>query len=198
MTDRRMLVVVVVAAVLGGGVAALWASSQPERYEVGVVLAVGPAATLIDDADVIDVVGSLERGGITATAAGVATSSSVRDAAVADLGLTPGSIGDYEVDSVPVLTSSLVDITVTGPDPEIAASLANAIGAELQARFTTIYEVYEIELLTPAIVPGQSTRPSVLLVAVLGAIVAVAVALVVWWAAFGGRWRVARGDAGEL
>ena len=198
MIDRRMVAVVLLAAVLGGGLAALWASSQADRYDVEVVMAVGPSSTLTVDSDVIDVVGSLDRGGITATAAGIATSGSVRDAAIADMGLDPGSLRNYEVDAVPVLSSNLVDISVSGPDPVATAALANAIGERLQSRFTAIYDVYQIELLTPAKAPSESNRPPVLLITVLGALVSGCVAIAVWWAAFGGRWLASRGDADDL
>lgn len=189
MFDWRMLAVAGGAVVVGGGMAAIWAASQPDRYEAEVVMAVGPASTLVEDADVIDVVATLERGGVTATAAGIATSSSVKNAAADEIGLDGSDAGDYEVDAVPVQTSSLVDISVSGPDAEIVASLANATAEQLQVRFEEIYDVYEVEILSPATAPTNSARPSIALVTVLGALVALAISMAVWWAVFGGRWR---------
>jgi capsular polysaccharide biosynthesis protein len=189
MNSRKVGLVAVVAAVLGGALAALWAGSQPDRYSVTAVMAVAPASVIIDETQVIDIIGSLDRGGATATAAGIAGSGTVRDGATAQLGVEPGSLNDYEVDSVPVLTSSLFDINVSGPDAEVTAALANAVGTQLQVQFNALYNVYEIEFVTQARVPSTSGRPSLLLITVLGALVAASTATAVSWAAFGGRWR---------
>ena len=191
MINRRVVGVVVVAAVLGGVAAAVWASSQPDRYSVTTVMAVAPSSAIIDETQIIDIVGSLDRGSVTATAAGIASSTSVRDAAVEELGIAPGSLGDYEVDSVPVLGSALFDVMVSGPDPEVTAALANAIGVQIQLRINSLYDVYEVEVLTRATPPTNSARPSVVLVALLGVVVAAGAAIAVTWAAFGGRYRTA-------
>ena len=189
MSSRRVALVVAVAGLLGGALAALWAGSQPDRYSVTAVMAVAPASAIIDESQVIDIIGSLDRGGVTATAAGIAGSGSVRDAATALLGVEPGLLGDYEVDSIPVLTSSLFDINVSGPDAEVTAALANAIGTQLQLQFNGLYEVFDVEFVTQARAPSNSGRPGLLLVTILGALVAASTATAVSWAAFGGRWR---------
>lgn len=189
MNNRRIVAVIAAAAILGGVIAGIWAGSRADRFEVDVVMAVGPALTLVDQSAVISVTASLDRGGITATAAGIATSSAVRDAAVADAGFAPGEAGDYEIDSLPVLNSSLIDITVSGPDAEATAGLANAVGAQIQSRFATIYPIYRVELLTPAVTPTGSSRPPATLIVLLGAIVTALIAAAVLWSAFGGRVR---------
>lgn len=194
MSNRKvgLLAVVLGAAVLGGVLSAQWAGAQPDRYSVTAVMAIAPASAIIDESQVIDIIGSLDRGGATATAAGIAGSGSVRDAAAAQLGVAPGLLGDYEVDSIPVLTSSLFDINVSGPDAEITAALANAVGTQLQAQFNGLYEVYEVEFVTQARAPSNSGRPGALLVTILGALVAASTATAVLWAALGGRWRLPR------
>lgn len=189
MKDLRIGAVIAAAALLGGAIAGIWAGSQPERYEVDVVMAIGPASTLADQTAVIDVTSSLDRGGIIATAAGIAASSGVRAAAVADAGFAEGTAGDYKIDSLPVLNSTLIDITVSGPDADATAALANAVGAQLQGRFQTIYPIYQVELLTPAVAPTHSSRPSSMLIILLGAIATAAIAAAALWSAFGGRWR---------
>lgn len=184
--------VVLVAAVIGGSAAGAWAASQPDRYSVTAVMAVAPSATVIDDAQIIDIVGSLDRGGVIATAAGIASSGSVREAALEQLGVEAGSLGDYEIDAVPVLSSSLFDIMVSGPDSELVAELTNAIGAQAQRRLSALYSIYQVEFVTQAVPPTNSDRPSVLLITLLGALVAGGATTAVSWAAFAGRWRRSR------
>ena len=181
MIDKRLTYLVVGAALVGALIAGIWAAAQPERYTSEAVLAVGPAADLTTDGDVIDVIGSLDRGNITATAAGIAASRSVRDGALEAGGVAAEDFDDYEIDSVPVLESNLVDITVSGPDPDTAASMVNAVADQLRTRFAELYDVYRVELLTEGRPSDDSGRPSVLLVAVAGALLAELVALAVWW-----------------
>jgi capsular polysaccharide biosynthesis protein len=185
MINRRLMLMVGVAALIGAIVAGVWASAQPDVYELKVVVAIAPSDTLTTDADVIDVIGSLDRSGITATAAGIATSRSVGDAAASTVGLD--SLGDYEVDALRVLDSNLIDIIVSGPDPVIGRDLALATAAELQTQFLAVYDVYQIDIVSEPSDSAGSERPSVLLVALAGALVAGAVAAAAWWAAFAGR-----------
>lgn len=196
MMDKRWNTYVAVAAVVGGLIGLIWAASQSERYETRTVLAVGPAADLATDGDVIDVIGSLDRGNITATVAGIASSSSVRDAAIEAGGLAADELDDYEVDSVPVLNSNLVEIDVTGPDSETTASLAAAVTDQVTTRFAEIYDVYRIDVLTGAEASTNSSRPSVLLVTIAAALLAALVVAAVGWADPARR-AVSRGDAGE-
>lgn len=195
MSRSRVEMMVASAAVLGGLIMMIWASSQPDRYQVTTVMAVGPAPSVTDEANIIDIVGSLDRGGIIATAAGLADSGSIRNAAAEDLDLA-GALGEYEIDSIPVLSSNLFDITVSGPEAETVADLANAVGTRVQTEFAELYGIYRIEFVTRATPPTNSDRPGVVLVTLAGALAAGGAAAAVLWAAYGGRWRVA-GHRGE-
>ena len=197
MSRSRVGMIVAAAAVVGGLIATIWATSQPDRYQVTTVMAVGPAPSVTDEANIIDIVGSLDRGGIIATAAGLADSGSIRNAAAEDLDAV-GALGDYEIDSLPVLTSNLFDITVSGPEAETVAGLANAVGTRVQAQFAELYGIYRIEFVTRATPPTNSDRPAVFLVTAAGALVAAGAAAAILWAAYGGRWRADRRRGEEL
>lgn len=189
---RTVAPLVAAAAVVGGIIAGMWALEQPDSYRATAVAVIGPSPSLATEADLIDVVGSLDRTVIAATAAGIAESRSVRDEAVAVTGFD-GKLGDYDVAGVPVLGASLVDVVVTGPDSEMAAALANAIIELVQQRVAAIYKVYQLDIVTLATPPDNSGRPPVLILMIAGAAAGAALtALVVYATAAGRRERSGR------
>jgi capsular polysaccharide biosynthesis protein len=169
---------IVIAAVLVGAVLGLaFVRSQPERFTAETVIAVAPADTVVDDAQLIDIVGSLDSSGIPATVAGMATSEAVVETAAGLLPMTGAELADYDVDATPVITANLVEVRVTGPDAETAAALTNAVASEVQSQFVQLYRVYQVKTLTPAAVPSDSDRPSASLVMFGSAALAGVVAL---------------------
>ena len=109
----------------------------------------------------------------------MATSQSVRDRVAAGLGVEPGQLSDYEVDSLPVPSANLLDITVTGPEPQVVAAVANRVSEEVRAEFGRIYRVYEITVLTEASEPSNSSRPDPFLMVLGGFALGVALAALV-------------------
>lgn len=172
MTDRKHLISIGIAAVLGATIAVAWGGFQEERFSATTVVAVAPAESVVQDADVIDVVGGLDRGTIVETLAGLSASSSVTSAAAANSGIDPVDAGDYEVDAVRAVGSNLVDITASGPDAEVVAALSTSTAQMVAAQFNTLYRVYRVDVVTAADVPSSSDRPSLALVGVAGAVAA--------------------------
>lgn len=167
----KYLAAIVLAAALGALAAGFWAAGQPERFSTTTTVAIAPDAGIVDDADVIDVVGGLDRGAIVETLAGLVTSSSVVAESAAIVGIAPLDVGEYDVDAVRVTSANLVDVMVSGPDPELTAALADVTAETAAARFDELYRVYRVDVVTAADVPGTTDRPSVVLVAAAGAVV---------------------------
>ena len=173
-------------SMIGGLLAGLWAVGQGDRHSATAVVQLEPASTIEDNRDVVDIVGSLDRGTIIVTAAGLATSGVVTSGAQEQIGMSTTQAEDYEVESLQVLTSHLIDITVTGPNEATAIAYADAIADELRTSFSQSYPVYQIATVTPATVPDSSGRPGVVVI-VIAAMVASAVGgLMLWLALFGG------------
>lgn len=181
------LLPVLAAALIGGALGSLFVSQQSERYSAETVIAIGAAQTIIDDDQLIDIVGTLERSGVPATVAGLATSRSVFDAAVVGIGLPSSEAGDYDVTAIPVIDANLVDISTSGPDPTIAANLTNAIAEQTQIQFTQLYRVFDLRIVTLANPPSTTDRPSASLVIVGAAVLASVIALLLL------SWRSERG-----
>ena len=177
---------IVATALVGGVLAWIWASGQGETYSATAVVQLEPADTIDESGDVVDVVGSLDRGTIVVTAAGLANSGVVKTAAQGQLGMSSLQAEDYEVESLQVLTSHLIDITVTGPDEAQAVAYADAIADELQLSFAESYPVYQMTTVTPASIPDSSGRPGVAIIVIAAMIASAIGAFMLWLALFGG------------
>jgi capsular polysaccharide biosynthesis protein len=177
--SRSVAITVAAAAVLGALLGLAFVSTTNERYTSETTIAIGAADTVVDNPQLIDIVGSLDRSGIPGTVAGLAASQTVVDAAGTAIALTPDQIGDYDVDATPVLDANLVDIRTTGPDAEIAARLTDAVAAQTQAQFGQLYRVFQLRVVTSASVPGSSDRPSPSLVVFGAAALAAVIALLI-------------------
>lgn len=174
------------AALIVGLLAWIWASGQGERFSATAVVQLEPAATVEDNREVVDILGSIDRGPIVVTLAGVANSGSVTAAAQERLGVTEVDMEDYEVEALQVLTSHLVDITVTGPDEALSIGYADAIADELRLAFAESHPVYQITTVTPATIPESSGRPSTAVIVIAAMIAAAIGAFMLWLALFGG------------
>lgn len=179
-------VFVVTIAALFGGLAAVWASRQDQRFSATAVVQLEPSEEIEDTRELVEIIGSIDRGGIVVTLAGVAESGSVTSAARSQLGLTPEQTEDYEVEALQVLTSHLVDITVTGPSKPQTIELSDAIADQLRASFRESHPVYQVTTVTPANVPDSSGRPSPVLIVVAAMLAAAVGAMMLWLALFGG------------
>lgn len=187
MFDLRKALPILGLAAIAGILAIVWASGQPEQFQATAVVAVGPAGSIEEAAEVIDVVGTLDRGGIIATVAGVADSRSVRDAAIEQLGLVPSDFNGYQLTAIPVLESNLVDISVTGPEAQKTADLTNAVTEQLDERFTALYDIYRLDVVSSASVPDESGRPDAALVGLGAALVGALIGLFAVRAWYGQR-----------
>lgn len=171
MKTSHHTILIGIAALFGALVAGIWGAGQPDRYSASTTVAIAPAASLTDNGEVIDVVGGLDRGTIVETLAGLVTSASVVSAAAEGIGIPAAERDLYDVGAVRVTSANLVDVTVSGPDPQLVAELATAMARTAAVEFDTLYRVYHVGVVTAAGVPDTSDRPSVALLSVAGAVV---------------------------
>lgn len=94
----------------------------------------------------------------------VLKSSALREKAIAIMPLTPAqlsTLNEYEVNAVLLPQTSVIQLTVTGPDPQVAALLANALVEQGNIVFAqTQSTVYTIEFLDAAAVPTTPISPT--------------------------------------
>ena len=111
-----------------------------------------PSASLTDGRDVADSLDTLDRRSVVATYAEVMNSSRIFYSASELLGLDPLMlIEDYKIQAVDIPDSSVLELTVSGPDPVLTAKLGNAIGYQSIAFSRSLNLIYDLNVLDAAV-----------------------------------------------
>jgi capsular polysaccharide biosynthesis protein len=111
-----------------------------------------PSSTLTSGADVVRSLDTLDRRSVVATYAEVMNSSRILEGSANFLGLDANTIiKDYKIQAVDLPDSSVLELTVSGPNPELAAQLANAIGFQSITFTRSLNLIYELNFLDTAI-----------------------------------------------
>ncbi|QNO38088.1 polysaccharide biosynthesis tyrosine autokinase [Protaetiibacter sp. SSC-01] len=176
---RRNWPVILVMLVLGTAGGATFSLLQTPQYEATTKVFVSASSA--------DTVSDLSAGNsytqqIVRSYAEVVTTGLVLDPVISELGLdeSPQELADRVSASVK-LNTVIVDITVTGPDPELAAQIANAIADNLidavpeltPANAEGVVPV-KVTVTQTAQVPAEPVSPRVLLNTALGALIGLA------------------------
>lgn len=152
----------IVVGVLAASAVAVWidASTEPVySAEASYVVSPGSGIEPDDIARGVDTLDSSRSRSIMATLTEITNSAVVRDEAFDALGLDSGLADDYTIESVVVPEANVMQTTVVGPDPTIAASLASALGEFGGTRFVASYRIYDVEVLDPAEIPAIPANP---------------------------------------
>jgi diguanylate cyclase (GGDEF)-like protein len=100
---------------------------------------------------------------------------------LASLNLQPEDIKEYTYKATVISNSSVMEVSVTGPDPQLAANLANALGSETIGFVSRLNQVFTIAFLDIAVPPVIPSSPKPLLnsglAILLGLIVGIVLAI---------------------
>ena len=131
-------------------------------YEASASYVVSPGSEIALD-DVAQGVNTLEASrsrSLMTTLTQITDSDATVIEAITTLGLDPGLADIYTVESLVVPEANVMETAVSGPNPEIAAALASQIGELGTARFVTLYQIYDVEVLDAATIPIAPSNPS--------------------------------------
>jgi capsular polysaccharide biosynthesis protein len=145
------------AATLTAGLAAgfWWTSREPRIYRASAMLAVVPNSS-IGDADVLRSLDSLERRTVLATFARLPTTRETLVAVAERLERNPVELANYQLGASVLPNTNIIRIDVDGPDPRMAAHLANAAGEVVGAEARSLYRIYTMR---PIAAAEASKRP---------------------------------------
>jgi len=133
--------------------------TQIPEYETVVRLVVSPSAlTLTDLSELRATTTALDKPIVANTYAEIGQSPTIIQTAWDQLELPPQKA--YVVKSSVLPETSIVVITVTGPDPVLVQHLAETVAEQTLAQVAKLYEVYDLTLLDPAMVPTVPIRPN--------------------------------------
>jgi diguanylate cyclase (GGDEF)-like protein len=151
------------------------------KYKATARFIVTPATNLVDRSQVLSSINTLDNQVITSTYAEVMNSERIYSDSLSLLQLQPLDLEKYKYEAVVVASTSVLELTVTGPDPQMAARLANAIGNKTISFISSLNQVYNFDFLDIAVPDPEPYWPNPLLngslALVLGFIVGAVVAI---------------------
>jgi diguanylate cyclase (GGDEF)-like protein len=134
------------------------------------------------ESDLIYSLDTLDRRSVVATYAEILNGTSIFFEVLAEVGVDPMYAGSYSHSAVVLPDTSIIELSVQGPDPVLVAELANETGRKTVQLVERLYAVYDMTLLDPAIPPLAPVSPQPLrdtgIAIVVGLVLGVGLALV--------------------
>ncbi len=130
------------------------------RARAQFIVSPGPSLLASQDRDLIDGIEALDKRTIVATYAEVMGSGRIQREAAEDLGILPPELAAYQFSAVVLPSASVLEVAVSGPNPEKAAQLANQTGERAISFIEERYLVFKVEMLTPAQPARQPFLPN--------------------------------------
>jgi len=144
--------------------------TQTPTYEASATLVVAPVDSISDATKFASNLSILSsRTEIASTYAEVASSRSIRQAAIEALNLSPSQAKSLAAASKLRAGTNVLEITAEGNDPILVADFANKVGEKTVAYAQKLYEVYSVITLDQARPPNAPVKPDRKLNLALGA-----------------------------
>ncbi len=153
--------VVVAMVLLITGIGVYYSYAQTPIYESTTNFVVNPTLRVNETGDVLYSLDTLaSRTTLATTYANVLASRTTVEIAASLLGVSPLLMEDCVVSAVVLPDSSIIQLTVRGPSPELAADLANAIGKTGEQKVRNLQEIYELRLVDTAVPNYEPVSPN--------------------------------------
>jgi diguanylate cyclase (GGDEF)-like protein len=149
------------------------------QYQSSARLIISPNYTATTgNADVVRSLDTLDRQSTVSTYAEVLGSSRMLDETLSALQLKSVDLKDYTRTAVVLPSSSVIELTVTGPNPTVVAQLTNAISRQAIAYTRDMNQVYKVDFLDSATTPTEPISPQPLRDASLALVLGIAIGAV--------------------
>jgi len=153
----------------------------PPRYVANARFIVSPNASVVNETDVVSSLEALDKRSIVVTYSEILNSRRVYQDALLALNVSEDDVDDYAFTTVVLPEANVLELTITGTDPQLVTNLANMIGQLAIYNISRLYRAYDISVLDPAVMPTEPISPvpvrDASLALVLGLIVGVAIAI---------------------
>jgi diguanylate cyclase (GGDEF)-like protein len=133
------------------------------QYQATASFIVTPGSALVSRSDVLNGLDTLDRQSVISTYAEVMSSARIYNDALALLKVQPADLEAYTYETSVVENSSILELKVGGPYPQLAAKLANAIGSRTIDFTRQINQVFTVDFLDAAAAPIEPVSPKPLL-----------------------------------
>lgn len=128
-------------------------------YEASARFIVSPNSSLVTSSQIVSSLDTLDRRSIVSTYAEIFNSTRIYSEAVQTLRLDPVALNDYIVNTVVLPDTNILELSVSGNNPQTVALLANQIGQSAIGDISLLYQAYTISLLDPAPIPDTPYSP---------------------------------------
>lgn len=130
-------------------------------YRARAQFLVSPGPTILagESDDLVRSIEALDKRSIVATYAEILGSGMIFDETLSALQIDRSTVSDYDRSAVVLPDASVLELTVEGPNPEVAALLANQVGDQAIDRIKGLYLAYDINFLDPATVASSPFSP---------------------------------------
>ncbi len=118
-----------------------------------------PSASLTSVPDVVNGLEVLGNTSVVTTYAEIMNSNRIYNDTLVFLNLDKQNLTEYTYAAVSLPSTSVVELNVSGPDPVVAADLANALGYQTIAFIRQLNSAYELEFLDAAVPPTIPVSP---------------------------------------
>jgi capsular polysaccharide biosynthesis protein len=135
-----------------------WTSREPRVYRASAMLAVVPSSS-IGDADVLRSLDTLERRTLLVTFARLPATKETRAAVAERVERNPRDLSRYQFGAAVIPSTNIIRIDVDGPDPELAARMANAAGEVVAVEARSLYRIYTMRPIAAAEASERAIHP---------------------------------------
>lgn len=143
------------------GIGVFYSYSQTPIYESTANFVVNPTLRVNETGDVLYSLDTLaSRTTLATTYANILSSRTTVETAAAALRVSPILLEEYTISAVVLPDSNIIQLTVDGPSPELAADLANQIGKIGEQSVRNLQEIYELRLVDTAIPDYEPISPN--------------------------------------
>ncbi|HUE99898.1 MAG TPA: diguanylate cyclase [Anaerolineales bacterium] len=128
-------------------------------YEAVARFIVSPNLQNIESRDLINSLEALDKRSIISTYAEVLNSHDIISRTLDPLNMELAQFSAYNTFVTVLPEANIIRFSVQGPDPQVAALLANGIGQNAIDFISNLYVIYNIEFLDQALVPDEPIEP---------------------------------------
>lgn len=128
-------------------------------YEAVARFIVSPNLQNTDNRDIVNSLEALDKRSIISTYAEVLSSHQIIDSTMELLRENPDDFDAYVISVAVLPDANIIRFSVKGPNPEVAALLANSIGQHAIDFVKNLYVIYNIDFLDKAFAPTDPYQP---------------------------------------
>ena len=129
------------------------------QYRSSARFIISPNPDIVSARDIVSSLATLDKRSIAVTYSEVLNSNRVLQETASALGIGVKELQPYQISSVVLPEANILELTTVGPDPVLAAALANEVGKQGIIYISQLYPAYELSVLDLATPPAAPFSP---------------------------------------